>query len=393
MSKYLFILLIATSLTLNVKSALIHTSGNGNWSSTTTWTGGALPLTTDDVQVDNNDEITISVGDSYSVSEIWMGNNSILNIDGDLTIDSLHINNNATLNVTGTLTINGGISISNNADLTINATGDVDVNGDITAANGTSLTVNGDLDVVGDVTFDKGGTITVGDSGTIDIDGNLDTGSADIEGTGPISVTETVTGTNADDSQVNSTLPIELLSFSVSIINNLVNIEWTTATEINNNYFTVQKSTDGVNYNNIATVCGAGNSNYSLNYSYTDNAFNNPVIYYRLMQTDFNGHSKVFSPKSVRKLNNNNITKLKVYPNPVSLSNSFSISSNGFHPNESITISIMSQEGYLVNQFSTNTDTQGSVNESINNNNYKKGIYFVRLTSKSNQIIDKLIIN
>lgn len=55
MNKKLNILFILLALMINVNAALIHTSGDGNWSNTGTWTGGALPGVSDDVQIDNND--------------------------------------------------------------------------------------------------------------------------------------------------------------------------------------------------------------------------------------------------------------------------------------------------------------------------------------------------
>ena len=87
-------------------------------------------------------------------------------------------------------------------------------------------------------------------------------------------------------------LPIELLSFNAISLKNKIELKWTTATEINNDYFTLEKSTDAVNFTTIATVKGAGNSNKVLNYQHFDE---NPVIginYYRLKQTDFDGAFK-----------------------------------------------------------------------------------------------------
>ena len=59
---YLIILFLLNSTT--IQAALIHTQGDGNWSNTSTWNGGALPGITDDVQIDNNDDITIIIGNS-----------------------------------------------------------------------------------------------------------------------------------------------------------------------------------------------------------------------------------------------------------------------------------------------------------------------------------------
>jgi hypothetical protein len=92
-----------------------------------------------------------------------------------------------------------------------------------------------------------------------------------------------------DTLQVGSPLPITLLSFNAEPAENKVDVTWTTALEINNDYFTVEKSADGTDFTSIGTVNGAGNSSVTLSYYYPDH---NPVYgvsYYRLKQTDFDG--------------------------------------------------------------------------------------------------------
>jgi hypothetical protein len=85
-------------------------------------------------------------------------------------------------------------------------------------------------------------------------------------------------------------LPIELLEFDAKAIHNAqVKCYWTTASEINNDYFTVEKSKDGINFESIADVDGAGNSNALLNYHHIDKNPFSGLSYYRLKQTDFNG--------------------------------------------------------------------------------------------------------
>lgn len=89
-------------------------------------------------------------------------------------------------------------------------------------------------------------------------------------------------------------LPIELLSNEATCSDKNVVIKWATATETNNNYFTIERSIDGINFIDIGTVAGAGNSISVLNYSFTDyNSFNG-ISYYRLKQTDYNGDNKSF---------------------------------------------------------------------------------------------------
>lgn len=88
-------------------------------------------------------------------------------------------------------------------------------------------------------------------------------------------------------------LPIELISFKGKAYPNYNFITWVTATESNNDYFTIERSVDAVNWEIIGIVDGAGNSNQTLNYIYDDYNFTENVVnYYRLKQTDYDGNGK-----------------------------------------------------------------------------------------------------
>lgn len=84
-------------------------------------------------------------------------------------------------------------------------------------------------------------------------------------------------------------LPIELVSFLVNKRDNKVVITWRTATEINNDYFTVERSADGVRFESLGTVSGAGNSDVLRRYEYVDAHPVPGINYYRLKQTDYDG--------------------------------------------------------------------------------------------------------
>jgi hypothetical protein len=110
-------------------------------------------------------------------------------------------------------------------------------------------------------------------------------------------------------------LPIELLSFDAQPVGNTVLVNWTTASEINNDFFTVERSADAINYNAIGTVDGAGNSNSSRNYQFIDAQPLQGVSYYRLRQTDFNGTTEVFDPAVVN-FNVATAQGVSLFPNP-----------------------------------------------------------------------------
>ncbi|MCK4664139.1 MAG: choice-of-anchor J domain-containing protein [Bacteroidales bacterium] len=94
-------------------------------------------------------------------------------------------------------------------------------------------------------------------------------------------------------------LPVELISFSCKYHNYNVILKWTTASEFNNDYFTIERSKDAIEFEIIEIIKGAGNSNNILNYETSDI---NPFFgtsYYRLKQTDYNGKYSISNIVSI----------------------------------------------------------------------------------------------
>lgn len=91
-----------------------------------------------------------------------------------------------------------------------------------------------------------------------------------------------------------SPLPVELLSFYASPAENTIELRWETASETNNDYFIVERSQNGSDFQKIDTVKGAGNSSLYKTYYVIDNKPNDGINYYRLTQVDFDGRSKTF---------------------------------------------------------------------------------------------------
>jgi hypothetical protein len=107
-------------------------------------------------------------------------------------------------------------------------------------------------------------------------------------------------------------LPIQLLSFTAQCRNQDVVVEWSTASEENNDYFTILRSDDAEHYEEIGTLPGAGNSNEVLNYSFTDWNAAGGNYYYMLKQTDYNGANETFNPVYV-KCDNKEEVSLRVF--------------------------------------------------------------------------------
>lgn len=92
------------------------------------------------------------------------------------------------------------------------------------------------------------------------------------------------------------TLPVELLKFFALSSGREVVLSWATATETNCEYFSIERSTDMLNWKQIATVPGSGSSSERKDYSYTDPVPPDGIVYYRLLQHDYSGQKRYFDP-------------------------------------------------------------------------------------------------
>jgi hypothetical protein len=129
---------------------------------------------------------------------------------------------------------------------------------------------------------------------------------------------ESIASYIASTAPIFETLPVELLGLKAECDDKQgVNIIWTTASEINNDFFTISKSSDGVSWTVIGEIAGAGNSTEILQYFYHDNDASGN-LYYKLRQTDFNGNFEEFDIiyiSCTKTINSN--TLLVLFPNPV----------------------------------------------------------------------------
>lgn len=111
-----------------------------------------------------------------------------------------------------------------------------------------------------------------------------------------------------------SPLPIELLSFNAIMNDKQVDITWETASETNNDYYTIEKSKDGVHFETCSIVDAAGNSSSIVNYKDIDYNPYKGISYYRLKQTDFNG---AFSFSKIVAVNYSfSQDGITIFPNP-----------------------------------------------------------------------------
>lgn len=182
-----------------------------------------------------------------------------------------------------------------------------------------------------------------------------------------------------------SPLPVDLSFFQVECTDYGTVIKWTTSSEINNDYFTIESSEDGVNYTTEFIVDGQGNSNHEQTYSYTTSLRGNPDLYIRLSQTDFNGQVHTFSPKSVS-CKEDLTTTCPV----VNLSNAQTDVEIYSTHDEDIEMDVFDASGVskLHQTFQTH---EGSNILSMNTANLPKGIYFIQVNGASRQCTAKFL--
>ena len=117
-----------------------------------------------------------------------------------------------------------------------------------------------------------------------------------------------------------NTLPVILLNYDVTLYNKTrVAITWSTASELNSDYFLVEKSIDGRTFSQLTKLFAIGNSFSQKNYQVIDNSPIDGINYYRLTQVDKDGKRTVFGVKSITISANK--SELSIFPNPLNGSN------------------------------------------------------------------------
>ncbi|QQS29769.1 MAG: T9SS type A sorting domain-containing protein [Sphingobacteriales bacterium] len=116
---------------------------------------------------------------------------------------------------------------------------------------------------------------------------------------------------------IGTTLPVQLVDFKGTVQERGNLIEWVTSSETNNDFYTLYRSTDAVNYQKIAQVDGKGTTSLSSNYQYFDENAPNGVVYYQLVQTNFDGTNTTLGTIALNRTANG-LTVVQVAPVPAS---------------------------------------------------------------------------
>lgn len=185
-------------------------------------------------------------------------------------------------------------------------------------------------------------------------------------------------------------LPIELLLFSVVQNGNKGVIAWSTATETNNDYFTLERSSDGSVFETVIQIDGAGNSSSVINYSTEDKDPFEGISYYRLKQTDFNGRTS-YSHLAMLDYHHDAEFSFNLYPNPNDGSG-FNISIDSKKDDEVLVVvyDALGKETYSkVIITGSNNDDVYAVDPS---GKLDSGIYLITATSKQSIQSKRMIV-
>ncbi|RFC54410.1 T9SS type A sorting domain-containing protein [Brumimicrobium aurantiacum] len=170
-----------------------------------------------------------------------------------------------------------------------------------------------------------------------------------------------------------SALPIELTSFSARC-NDVIKLEWETASEQNSDYFVIESSRDGIEWEEMGMQKAAGNSSISRTYRQIDDQLTASVKYYRLKQIDLDGKERVYGPISV--ICDNIKNEIKVFPNPNQGQFTVEVLSNADYKDVPLILTDVTGKVLL----SKNVDIAlGTTHFKINNLDLQKGTYFIKL--------------
>lgn len=286
--------------------------------------------------------------------------------------DPFEVYGNATFTLRngGSLTIDGDLDIYGNATVEVDST--------------SSLTINGDLNVAGNGEMVLTGTLVV--NGDVDV-----SGSGSVCGTGLASVSGSISGSGWCYEV--TVLPIELMSFSARLMSDQsVELLWQTASEVNNDHFVIERSSDGMTFVEVGYINGQGNSNTVQNYSFTDRNAGSGTFYYRLTQVDFDGQFEHFEmiAVTIEDDQQTNLCTLEVNPNPCV---PWCEARLADCPNGGFRTHIMDAGGNIISELIPEVDGPGGVRYHINRENFlMPGVYVVHSANDKARLSKKVIV-
>ncbi|MCW3084548.1 MAG: hypothetical protein JWP12_1914 [Bacteroidetes bacterium] len=187
-----------------------------------------------------------------------------------------------------------------------------------------------------------------------------------------------------------SPLPIELLEFKAEACDKDVCLNWSTATETNNDFFTIEKTANGTDFETVTTVDGAGNSTQRRNYTAMDHAPYEGKSYYRLKQTDFNGHYTYSGLEDVAFTGTTDFS-FEVFPNPNAGEN-IQLAINTSKGEEILVVVYDATGRESYSKVIITDDNSDNVFAMDPSGKLKPGIYFITATSKQAIYSKRMIV-
>lgn len=184
----------------------------------------------------------------------------------------------------------------------------------------------------------------------------------------------------------NNLLPVDLIAFSGHCSGEVIKLNWTTATEINNDHFVIERSLDGTGFENIGQVTGSGNSSQPLEYAFSDHNIFNRTVFYRLLQVDYDGKTTYYGPITVSSCRDED-----TFDAGIALSNSTGrtlIVLTGENGNG--TLELISLSGSVLKKWNASL-IRGTNRFPLENLGLAEGIYFVTISQHGNSVTRKFV--
>ncbi len=186
-------------------------------------------------------------------------------------------------------------------------------------------------------------------------------------------------------------VPVKLTSFKATLVNKNGLVKWTTESELNSDYFIVERSDDGVHFEARAKVTGNGTTSFSHAYEYTDVLnTNSPIVYYRLRIVDTDGkfgYSKIIAIKLNGSISVNNFN---VYPNPFISDIKVSVTAPS---DEMASFRVISFDGKEMLVRKVSLQAGDNIVVLTNFGTIAKGNYILEVTTSTDKFIKKIIKN
>jgi len=183
-------------------------------------------------------------------------------------------------------------------------------------------------------------------------------------------------------------LPVKLINFDASYNKPNVTLNWSTAQENNFSHFILEQSTDGSNFNQVALIFGAGESDSKKDYSYIDRNLTGRkgLIYYRLKSVDIDSKLSYSSIRIIRLDNELQNIVITTFPNPAI--NELKITIPASWQGKKATYEVVNVNGQVSKKVETGSSSQ---TETLNVSNLNSGLYIVKVTCEGKTAQQKII--